>query len=112
MAAALEPPFSFSKGNPMRRFRSRKLLLAAGFLLLIALWLLYQRVPRIDIATRIPASAIGFLEVNDLATFADHLAGSGAWKALGPEYGLWDRWRYVGVIGKAMRRTGLGPREE
>jgi hypothetical protein len=95
----------------MSRLRSRKLIFAASFLLLIILWLLYQRVPRVDLAPRVPASAIGFLEINDLASFADNVVGSKAWKSLAPEYGIQDRWRYAGLVGRLMRATGLGPRQ-
>jgi hypothetical protein len=95
----------------MSVFRSRKLLLAVGLLLLIIAWLWYQRTPRVDLAPRVPASAIGFLEINDLARFADNLTGTEAWDSLAPEFGIWDRWRYAGLAARLMRATGIGPRE-
>ena len=82
-----------------------------SLLLLVIVWLFYQRVPRVDLAPRIPASAIGFLEVNDLATFADNMTSTEAWKLLAPEYGISGRWRYVGLAARLARATGAGPRE-
>ncbi len=93
------------------RSRKRILLATVTGLLASALWLYFERVPRIDLATRVPDSAIGYLEVNDWPRFMDQLTESAAWLQLAPEFGLWDKWRYLGKAAWILRTTGIGPRE-
>ncbi|MEP7271614.1 MAG: hypothetical protein ABI882_08910 [Acidobacteriota bacterium] len=93
------------------RFRKRSVFAGLALLIAAAGWIYVQRVPRIDLATRVPASAIGFLEFNDWPNLADQFTSMPAWRELSPAYGIWDRWRYLGNAGWLLRITGIGPRE-
>jgi len=85
--------------------------LLTGAVLVSGIWLYIQRVPRIDLAARVPASAIGYLEINDWPRLVDQLSACDAWANLAPVYGIWDKWRYLGKAGWFVRTTGLGTSE-
>lgn len=93
--------------------RLRKRVAVASTLLLaaIALWLYFQRVTKIDLAARVPGTAIGYVEINDWPAAVDKLTSTSAWTELAPAFGLSDRWRYVGKVAWLIRATGMGPSE-
>jgi len=86
-----------------------RLLTAA--VLVSVIWLYVQRVPRIDLAARVPASSIGYLEINDWPKLIDEISASEAWANLAPVYGIWDKWQYFGKAGWLVRTTGIGTGE-
>ncbi len=94
-----------------RRFRRGIVPGGIAVLLAAAIWIYFARVTRIDLATRVPASAIGYLEINDWPELADRFTGTPAWRELAPVYGLWDKWKYVGKAGSLLRAIGIGPGE-
>ncbi len=93
------------------RLRKRVAVAATVLLAALALWLYFQRVTKIDLAARVPGSAIGYVEVNDWPAVVDKLTSTSAWTELAPAFGLWDRWRYVGKVAWLIRATGIGPSE-
>ena len=93
------------------RLRKRVAVVLTLLLAAIALWLYFQRVTRIDLAARVPATAIGYVEVNDWPAAVDKLTATSAWTELAPAFGLWDRWRYVGRFAWLIRATGIGANE-
>jgi hypothetical protein len=82
------------------------LLLAAGG------WLYTRRVERIEIATYVPESALGFLEVNDLPLLFDRMTSTKAWQQLAPAYGVSDKLNYVGKAGRVGWLTRLTGNQE
>ncbi|MEP7342344.1 MAG: hypothetical protein ABI977_31750 [Acidobacteriota bacterium] len=77
------------------------LVLLAALLLAAAGWLYTRRVERIEIATYIPESALGFIEVNSLAQLISQVTSNKAWQQLAPAYGISDKLSYIGKAGQA-----------
>lgn len=91
----------------------RRGALAVLLVLLLAVggWIYSRRVARVEMATYVPESALGYVEINDLPRLADRLTSTEAWEKLAPAYGLPSSVRYAGWLGSAARWTGLGTRE-
>lgn len=70
------------------------LLLAAGG------WLFMRRTERIEMATYVPESAIGYLEIQNLPQLLSQMTSTKAWQQLAPAYGISDT---LGFIGQASR---------
>jgi hypothetical protein len=85
------------------------LYLLLATLLMAGAWLYSQRPRPVALATYIPASALGYLEINDWPQLFDGLTGTTAWRRLAPAYGISGRWQYAGLAGRILRATGLGP---
>ncbi|HKX27644.1 MAG TPA: hypothetical protein VJ302_08125 [Blastocatellia bacterium] len=61
---------------------------------------------RIDLATYVPESALGYLEVKDWPQLLDDFASTKAWQQLAPAYGVENRLDYLGRIGWLARLGG------
>jgi hypothetical protein len=59
----------------------------------------------------VPASALGFIEVDTLSDLVDGLTDTKAWRELAPALGLSSQIRQIGLGADLMGRTGLGPAE-
>ena len=99
----------------LRALMTRKYLaLAAALLALVIGVLLYfglRRPPRVPMERYVPASALAYVEVNNLADIVDGLTGTQAWRELAPALGLSSQLRHLGFISDLIGRTGLGPDE-
>ena len=96
--------------NPRRP--KRRLVILGLFAVAILAWLFYQRSSSVDLAAFVPRTAIGFLELNDWTRLTDDLASSKGWTDLAPAYGIWDRWKHLGLSARAIRWTGIGTSEQ
>jgi hypothetical protein len=101
---------SAQTGKPKERRWGRRLLL---FLLLLvavsAVWLYWQRLTPVNLATYIPESAIGYLDINNLPEVVNRYTSTNAWQRLAPVYGI--KQSYAGKIFQLVRLTGLGTSE-
>ena len=75
-------------------------LVAAGW------WLYSQRVRRVSMAQYVPASALGFVEVNSAPQVIEQLTATNAWRQLAPAYGLSDKLNYVSKLGGLAQFAG------
>lgn len=99
----------------LRALLTRKnLWIAAGLLALIIAVLLYfglRRPERVPMERYVPASALAFIEMDNLADVVDGLTSTKAWRELAPALGLSSQLRHLGFLSDLIGRTGLGPDE-
>src|SRR2546426_12273810 len=97
----------------MFRFSRFRVILGLLVVLLAAGggWLYSRRVPRVQMESYVPESALGYLEINDLPRLLDRFTATKAWQQLAPVYGLSGKLQYAGKVGWLTRLTGIGTRE-
>ncbi|HWC77715.1 MAG TPA: hypothetical protein VG778_09640 [Blastocatellia bacterium] len=78
-----------------------------GVLALVAL----RRPSRVPMDRYVPASALAFLEMNNLPDVVQGLTGTTAWEELAPELGLSSQLRQIGLAADLVGRTGIGPQQ-
>jgi hypothetical protein len=79
--------------------------------LILAVFFLLRRPPRVAMDRYIPANVLAFVEINSLADVVDGLTNTKAWRELAPVLGLSSQLRQVGLVTDLIGRTGLGPDE-
>jgi hypothetical protein len=94
----------------MVSFSPKKLVLSLLAILLIAIgvWLYSRRVQRVAIASYVPQSALGYLEINDWPKLLESFTSTGAWRQLAPVYGIDGKLNYIGKAGWLVSITGIG----
>lgn len=80
-------------------------LLVAVFLA-VGLWFYSQRVRRVSMAQYVPASALGYVEVNNAPQVIEQLTATNAWRQLAPAYGLSDKLNYASKLGGLAQFAG------
>lgn len=98
-----------------KRF-TRKRVIAAIFgavvVLAAVLWFIaFKKIPRTDMTRMVPASAVGFIEVDSLSDLTDGLTSTKAWKTIGPIFGVSGQLGALGPAADFFGRTGFGPDE-
>jgi hypothetical protein len=92
----------------------RNLLIAAPVLaiaLIAAAFVTFRRPPRADMARYVPASALAFVEVRNLADLVDGLTDTDAWEELAPLLGISSQLKQIGFASDLISRAGIGPDE-
>jgi hypothetical protein len=92
----------------------RNIILASALLttgIAVALYFALRRPPEVAMVRYVPASALAYLEVNNLSDVVDGLTGTKAWHELAPVLGLSSQIRQLGFISDLVGRTGFGPDE-
>jgi hypothetical protein len=97
----------------MSRFAGKRIFFASfgllGVLILVGGGWLYSRRPQpIVIASYVPESALGYLEINDWPEFADRLTSTSAWQQLAPGFGVSGKLEYVSKASWLARFFGGG----
>jgi hypothetical protein len=94
----------------MFSFSRKKLVLLLFVILLIAIgaWLYSLRIERIEMASYVPQSALGYLEINDWPKLLERFTATGAWQQLAPAYGIDRKLNYIGKAGWLASLTGFG----
>ncbi|MCI0662432.1 MAG: hypothetical protein L0220_15290, partial [Acidobacteria bacterium] len=93
----------------MARFSRNKIIIISSLVILLIAaggWLYTQRVKRIVIASYVPESALGYLEINDWPNLIDRFTETEAWQQLAPGYGVGNRLDYLGKVGWLARWSG------
>jgi hypothetical protein len=94
---------------------TRRNILVASLILAAALaafaYFALRRPPRVDMARYVPASALAFVEIDNLADLFADLTGTKAWRELGAALGLSSQLGHIGAAADLISRTGLGPDE-
>jgi hypothetical protein len=85
-------------------FRSaRNQIILASFivpLLAVGGWMYARRPQPVVIASYVPESALGYLEVNNWPELLDGFTSTDAWRQLAPAYGVSDKLDYIGKVGQ------------
>ncbi len=97
----------------MSRFSRKRIILASFIIPLIAAggWLYARRTQPIVIASYVPESALGYLEINNWPQLVDRFSSTKAWRELAPAYGVSDELDYIAKAGQwdlIARITGGG----
>jgi hypothetical protein len=82
------------------------LLLAAA-----ALWIYWNRPPKVDMAAYVPAESLAFLEADDLPALANGISRTEAWRALAAPLGAPERLVPQPWLISLARYTGIGSAE-
>ncbi|MFY9610783.1 MAG: DUF3352 domain-containing protein [Blastocatellia bacterium] len=86
-------------------------LLALVLVAAVASYFALRRPPRVAMERYVPASALGFVEIDSLSDLIDGLTDTKAWRELAPVLGLSSQLRQIGLGADLIGRTGLGPAE-
>lgn len=77
---------------------------AIGLILLVllatGLWFYTHRTEQIEMASYVPESALGYLEINNLPQTVDQMTSTQAWQQLAPAYGIPTQLNYIGKLGR------------
>jgi hypothetical protein len=99
----------------LRELFARKDVRITAVILTVALAVLtyfaLRRPPRVEMDRYVPASALAFVEVTNLADLLDGLTSTKAWRELAPALGLSSQLQQIGKAFDLMSRTGIGPDE-
>ncbi|MCI0523712.1 MAG: hypothetical protein L0Y75_00475 [Acidobacteria bacterium] len=82
---------------------ARKQIILASFiipLLAVGGWIYARRPQPVVIASYVPESALGYLEINNWPQLLDSFTSTNAWRQLAPAYGVSDKLNYIGKIGQ------------
>lgn len=88
----------------------RKFLITLGILVIIlAVWLWWNRPRKVDMANYVPADTLLYLEANDLPLIASEMTNTDAWKALAQPAGVKANLGSYGWLSRLAAWTGIGP---
>jgi len=92
---------SRSKRISMFWFSRKRLILTSLITLALAVggWIYAHRPKPVVIASYVPETALGYLEVNDWPRLVDNLTSTKTWRELAPAYGVPDELNYFGKLG-------------
>ncbi len=88
------------------------LALLTALLLTAGGWIYIRRPERVEIATYVPESALGYLEISSLPQLINQLSSSKAWQQVAPAYGISDKLSNLGKAGEFGWLMGLAGNSE
>jgi hypothetical protein len=91
------------------RFIRKALLILLALILILAIWLWWNRPRKVDMTAYAPADSLIYLEANDLPDIASSLVSTDAWKALAPAAGIRSDFGNIGWLSRLASWTGIGP---
>jgi len=91
------------------RFIRKALLILLALILILAIWLWWNRPRKVDMTAYAPADSLIYLEANDLPDIAGALISTDAWKALAPAAGIRSDFGNIGWLSRLASWTGIGP---
>src|SRR5215813_9371535 len=91
---------SRSKRISMFWFSRKRLILTSLITLALAVggWIYAHRPKPVVIASYVPETALGYLEVNDWPRLVDNLTSTKTWRELAPDYGVPEELNYLGKL--------------
>jgi hypothetical protein len=92
----------------MKLFR-KALLIFLALLLILAVWIWWNRPRKVDMAAYVPADSLIYLEANDLPDIASGVISTDAWKALAPAAGIKSNLGNLSWLSRLASWTGIGP---
>jgi hypothetical protein len=91
------------------KFFRKALLIFLALLIVLAIWIWWNRPRKVDMAAYVPADSLIYLEANDLPDIASGVISTDAWKALAPAAGLKANLGNLGWLSRLASWTGIGP---
>ncbi|HKR02148.1 MAG TPA: hypothetical protein VJT09_15840 [Pyrinomonadaceae bacterium] len=91
------------------KFLRKALLVFLALLLILAIWIWWNRPQKVNMAAYVPADSLIYLEANDLPDIANGVLSTDAWKALAPAAGLKSNLGNLGWLSRLASWTGIGP---
>src|SRR5215475_6421471 len=93
---------SRSKRISVFRFSRKRLILTLLVILPLAVggWIYWRRPKPVVIASYVPETALGYLEVDNWPRLVDNLTSTKTWRELAPAYGVPEELNYFGKLGR------------
>ncbi len=91
------------------RFLRKAILIFLALLLILAIWIWWNRPRKVNMAAYVPADSLIYLEANDLPDIAAGITSTDAWKALAPPAGLKSNLGNLKWLSRLVSWTGIGP---
>ena len=85
--------------------------IALAFGLAAAAYVVMRRPQRSDMERYVPATALAFIEIDNLPDLVDGLTDTKAWREIAPALGLSSQLRQLGFASDLLGRAGVGPDE-
>ncbi|MDT5060299.1 MAG: hypothetical protein QOH63_758 [Acidobacteriota bacterium] len=90
------------------RFIRKALLVILALIIILAVWIWWNRPRKVDMTAYVPADSLIYIEANDLPEIAGGLASTDAWKALAPVAGIRSGLGSIGWLSRLASWTGIG----
>jgi hypothetical protein len=91
------------------KFLRKAIIVFLALLLILALWVWWNRPRKVNMAAYVPADSLVYLETNDLPDIASGVVSTDAWKALVPSAGIKSNLGNLGWLSRLASWTGIGP---
>src|SRR5919112_1671133 len=91
------------------RFLRKAVIVFLTLLLILAIWIWWNRPRKVNMAAYVPADSLIYLEANDLPDIASGIISTDAWKALAPAAGIKSNLGNLGWLSRLASWTGIGP---
>lgn len=91
------------------KFIRKALLIFLALLLILAIWIWWNRPQKVNMAGYVPADSLIYLEANDLPDIASGVISTDAWKALAPAAGIKSSLGNLSWLSRFASWTGIGP---
>jgi hypothetical protein len=90
------------------RFIRRASLVILALIIIIAVWVWWNRPRKVDMTAYVPADTLIYIEADDLPGIASGLVSTDAWKALAPAAGARSDLGNIGWLSHLASWTGIG----
>jgi hypothetical protein len=91
------------------KFLRKALIVFLALLLILAIWIWWNRPRKVNMAAYVPADSLIYLETNDLPDIASGIVSTDAWKALAPAAGIRSNLGNLTWLSRLASWTGIGP---
>jgi hypothetical protein len=91
------------------KFLRKALLVFLALLLVLAVWIWWNRPTKVNMAAYVPADSLIYLEANNLPDIASAIISTDAWKALAPAAGIKSSMGNLNWLSRLASWTGIGP---
>jgi hypothetical protein len=91
------------------KFIRKALLIFLALLVILAIWIWWNRPQKVNMAAYVPADSLIYLEANDLPDIASGVISTDAWKALAPAAGIKSSLGNLSWLSRIASWTGIGP---
>ena len=90
------------------KFLRKALLVFLVLLLILAIWIWWNRPQKVNMAAYVPADSLIYLEANNLPDIASGIISTDAWKTLAPVAGIKSNLGNLGWLSRIASWTGIG----
>jgi hypothetical protein len=91
------------------KFLRKAILVFLALLLVLAIWIWWNRPRKVNMAAYVPADSLIYLETNNLPDIASGIVSTDAWKALAPAAGIKSNLGNLSWLSRIASWTGIGP---